>query len=456
MGSPIRRPTPPPPPPAPRPSSRTSRSIRHPDAPPASKTQKSYTRRARQLIARGLKELGGVADATDAVTGLAFLQWLIAQKPSWKATSWRQNKAALCHVYERAVETLTERRESESDPAAAERLTERIAATGLVLERLRAEGSSGCATESDQTSATKLKMLPEADRLAITSALARIRSRNAEALADYLLAGVRTGLRPVEWAGTRRLPEDGDGALVLRVPNAKAGPVRGHGPFRTLRFTGLPAEETVIILRWLERVRAAGDGVDALITALGDLLYVTTRRLWPRRRKQVALYSTRHAFAAVAKIFYDAAEVAALMGHATDETATRHYGRYRAGHALPPQLQALRERLPKPDPDEVRRNPPPPGGVARPPRRDARADAGRRRAATDRLTTSSPSSSFTKWPREESRATSFAISSRPCLTRCTRCSPTTAPTPRHPATSPRPLPSSRRRLQPVSHSELTA
>ena len=237
----------------------------------------------------------------------------------------------------------------------AARIAARIAAISLMLEELQAEGSSGCAADSDQTSATKLKALPEADRLAITAALARGRSRHAEALADYLLAGVRTGLRPVEWAGTRRLPDDGSGALVLRVPNAKVGPVRGHGPFRTMTFTGLPAEETAIILRWLDRVRAEGDSADALLTALGDLLYVTTRRLWPRRRMQVALYSARHAFAATAKLFYDAAEVAALMGHASDETATRHYGRYRAGRALPPELQALREKLPKPDPDEVGR-----------------------------------------------------------------------------------------------------
>ncbi len=55
-----------------------------------------------------------------------------------------------------------------------------------------------------------------------------------------------------------------------------------------------------------------------------------------------------------------------------------------------------------------------------------------------------------------SQATSFAISLRPCITRCTRCSPTTASTSPRPATSPRPLPSSRRRSQPARPSEPTA
>ena len=56
------------------------------------------------------------------------------------------------------------------------------------------------------------------------------------------------------------------------------------------------------------------------------------RDIFPNRRKYPSLYSTRHQFAANLKAAeFTKCEIAALMGHAVDTTATMHYGRKRHG-----------------------------------------------------------------------------------------------------------------------------
>ncbi|MGZ8160209.1 MAG: hypothetical protein ACXWT4_15560, partial [Methylobacter sp.] len=63
-----------------------------------------------------------------------------------------------------------------------------------------------------------------------------------------------------------------------------------------------------------------------------DCLYKANRKIWPRRPKSICLYSARHQFAADAKKSgLSKTAIAALMGHASQETAATHYGRRTAG-----------------------------------------------------------------------------------------------------------------------------
>lgn len=311
-------------------------------------TEEAYLKRTRQLMRRYLKEQRGCAGM---ISDTAFVAWLIELKPRWAARTWRVYKAGVCAIFQREIALLSATISGQTSPDQA-RSTARIAALGRVLERLEAEGTSSCAAMSTATSAAKAKALSENERAEILAALRGIRSRYARELDDYLLAGTRTGLRPAEWAETR--PSVGlGGELVLRVRNAKHDGVRGNGATRTLVFTHLPNVERAAILRWLGRVHAAGDDAGRLMVALGDLLRRATRRAWPRRKNFPSLYSVRHAFAALCKLAYTPAEVAALMGHASDVTATHHYGRRRGGRTLPPEIQALIDRLPRPEPREV-------------------------------------------------------------------------------------------------------
>jgi integrase len=58
-----------------------------------------------------------------------------------------------------------------------------------------------------------------------------------------------------------------------------------------------------------------------------------TRACFGKRKRYPTLYSLRHQFAANAKACgLTKAEIAALMGHASEDTAGRHYARRTTGH----------------------------------------------------------------------------------------------------------------------------
>jgi hypothetical protein len=59
------------------------------------------------------------------------------------------------------------------------------------------------------------------------------------------------------------------------------------------------------------------------------------RKRWPNRDSHITLYSLRHQFSANAKASgFTRLEIAAMMGHAVDDTAVVHYGRKRSGFDL--------------------------------------------------------------------------------------------------------------------------
>ena len=70
-----------------------------------------------------------------------------------------------------------------------------------------------------------------------------------------------------------------------------------------------------------------------------------TLKLWSPKKKHPTLYSGRHQFSADMKNTLSKKEIAALMGHGTDDTATVHYGKKRYG--------TYKENHIIPDPDQV-------------------------------------------------------------------------------------------------------
>lgn len=314
-------------------------------------TRLAYLARVRQLGTRCRADLA--IEPGTRITSADLVRWLIARKSAWAPATWRVYKAAVAALLdERMAEQEARRHAHPEDEARAEAAIARLAGLREVLQR---ETQADCKTATRQTSGAKAKRLSPVDRAAIMDALTRGRARHAGPLVNYLVAGVRTGLRPCEWPSAVLLPCSDPGVLVLRVANAKADALRAHGPHRTLRFVALPEADRAAIVRWM-RITAACEpaAYDELLGRLSDLLYRTTRPLWPRRTMHPTLYSVRHEFSAVAKRAYERAEVAALMGHATDLTASTHYGRSRAGVGQEaPDLSEAIACLPRPDPDEV-------------------------------------------------------------------------------------------------------
>ena len=129
-----------------------------------------------------------------------------------------------------------------------------------------------------------------------------------------------TGLRPCEWA-TAKMQD-----RTLVVFNAKATNGRAFGPSRTLDLCKADANALRLIEAFLKIVAARrGDLYADMYNGARNLITKVARNTLSRRSKYPTLYTARHAFSSKAKTVFSKQEVAALMGHASSETAPRHY-----------------------------------------------------------------------------------------------------------------------------------
>lgn len=290
-------------------------------------TQTSYRRRARDLIRKCRRELN--IHHNEALDYRRFVGWLITRKPQWSRTTWRQYKAAV--VYALEIEA-----GQHHDPVAQE-----------ALEALLPVDVEGCLATTKRTSGAKLKRFPLRDYRQIMAYLEDHPNRWSADLQRWLAASLLTGLRPREWAQASLERRGDEDALV--VVNAKATNQRAHGPTRTILLGGLTDDERELIAEHLERATlfAKAGEFPRFYHGCAAVLSRVARKLWPKRVEHVTLYSTRHQFSADAKASgLLPEELAALMGHAVDTTAGKHYGKKTAG------LDMIRVR---PDPREVAR-----------------------------------------------------------------------------------------------------
>jgi hypothetical protein len=211
-----------------------------------------------------------------------------------------------------------------------------------------------------RTSQRKQKGIDNLDRIC-HAALATM-SPNRQALVAYLQAGTLAGARFSEWPTAKFGPSEVTGfKFKLTLGNGKQGNGRAHGEVRTLLWEDLPADQVRFVKKWIEiSAKAAEEGrYETLHGTLGDLMHRVTAKLFPKMKRRPTLSSVRDAAVARWKQAYIAeaeteegrrlgrAIVAALMGHATDESATKHYARARKGGGKYP--------IPRADPAEVAR-----------------------------------------------------------------------------------------------------
>jgi integrase len=304
------------------------------------KTEKAYRTRAKQVAVAASKAAGRRLSPTE------LAQSLIARRPELASSSFRQNRAALSFMMNEVAE---------NQPALG---PEMRAAIALLKDVESIEKPDDGAPRTSQQKQKRLD--DDLDRIC-HGALAST-SPNASTLVDCLTVGSLTGARLVEWPTANFRPSsDPDYAWELTFVNGKQGNGRAHGETRVLRWEWLPEELVAQTKAWIFAAReAAGNGsYETLISTLESLMRRVTKQLFPRRQRRPTLSSARHAAAARWKKVYvvparsaedrelGLAMVAALLGHASDETATRHYAR--AGEA------EGRFPVPTPDPAEVAR-----------------------------------------------------------------------------------------------------
>jgi len=157
-----------------------------------------------------------------------------------------------------------------------------------------------------------------------------------------------TGLRPIEWhsAEVRRI----DNQLWLRVRNAKQGNGRTHGAYRHVSLYQFQDEIVDIIKATTKMCAASLDAhgrwlpPEKFRAKLSAAFSKYSRTVLYGRKRTIPIYCARHQFCAnLKKAGYTRSAIAALMGHASDETAFRHYLHGRWGHSGGPLPVAVAE-----------------------------------------------------------------------------------------------------------------
>lgn len=279
----------------------------------------------------------------DEVSPREAADWLSFRSTDLRASSWRQYKAAVvAGMIARGLLT----------PQQAEEF--RSTVTLQALDNAEARRNLPI-----KTSHRTRKRLDDEELALLIAALQHGKGQYDAALAALVEAGQRAGLRPCEWAKVR-LVRQKSGVTTLLVRNAKSTNGRSHGMFRRLHWSTVnDGEHIQIIERWIKIVDRWLAGTRASRRKqlwlehrikLRDRFADVCRGLWPRRTTQPSLYTTRHIFAAAAKERYTRIEVAALLGHAVDETATSHYARPARGKRRPKNVY-----LPEPSVRDISR-----------------------------------------------------------------------------------------------------
>jgi hypothetical protein len=288
-------------------------------------TSASYLSKGRLLINRYKREIGLPIDYDD-FDAREFVTWLLSLKPGVAASTWR--------VYRQAAYYTIQGKPDDDIDAALEMLDNDII-----------EGDEPRTAPKDEpplrrTSAQKEKRLPKEDLDKYLAYLQyKSRSHLAPILADWLVAGCWTGLRPNEWKATSlesfEDPETGERHVWLLVMNSKTTNNRGNGLVRTIDLSDVPVQ----ILARIKRMSDQGlawheDGRFATMQSqISQVLYKMGEDIFPRRKRHYCLYSCRHQFIANMKSVMKPEEVSALSGHGVTKTAKQNYGKKAAAWA---------------------------------------------------------------------------------------------------------------------------
>lgn len=282
-------------------------------------------RHADRLRERG--DLGGVTDQNLAMA----LAWQ-ARLPNVQPATARLYRAAVLFAIEQQPGALDAHALEILSPDCTEVETER--AHQLATER-------GANLRTLRGSQQRAEHLAKDDWIALITALRASDSQWGSTAADWLVCSRVTGLRPCEWQHASL-----EGA-TLKVVNAKATHQRSHGRQRTIDLHMVSKVLLDLLGAFIQFIRQhPGEAFEALYNRARDLIADVGRRTLTKRRRYPTLYTARHMFAASAKASCSKAEVAALMGHASIETAERHYAAARhARNGFPLEV--------RPDPRDV-------------------------------------------------------------------------------------------------------
>lgn len=249
---------------------------------------------------------------------LSAVEWcLLHHVPDWSQSTYKMTRLG----YELIIKQLLQQQRIPADEANA------------ALVKLSQHKGLKKNERTKKTSARRKKNLSPEQLADIQRYVLGKNNKWGKALLVWLKAGVATGLRPNEWQ-TAELSEN-EGRLLLTCENFKANETRSYAKERTIDLSGLPEEYITAVKEHLATVKYMQQNnlYDVYAKGCSDLLRLCNRKLWPKRKANVTLYTGRHQFSANAKasVDCDERERAAMMGHKTVITSRERYGKGRYG-----------------------------------------------------------------------------------------------------------------------------
>lgn len=276
------------------------------------KTKQDYLKKVEQLIKKIKRE-----NNVDIVDERLLVAWLLNHRENINKNTFRYYKSAILYY-----------------------LTD-IIATDIAIEsanHLNKFTSEMSYKKSNKTSAKKSKKINQEDLIKIFDYMDKNESKWNVYVKNWLIAGILCGLRPSEWINSELILNNETNVYSLYVKNAKNSNGRANGDFRTIVLTDVTEDEINIIRQHMYDIKnfsnLSHDGFEKFYKDCSARLNYINKQVFTRRTKNITLYSARHQFSANAKHSgLKTTEIAALMGHAVDETATQHYGRKNYGNS---------------------------------------------------------------------------------------------------------------------------
>lgn len=291
-------------------------------------TKALYLKRAKDLIEKSYKEASKGAEYKKItentviyrdIVDNTFIGMSLLNTCIWFKKFWASNlRPATVRQYRASLRFFSER-EHENQKVNSEYL----AKINQVLDSVKGGDKK---TLEDRTSSAKQKHLKEEKLKLIIDDLKDSKSKWSKMTIVWLQAAINTGLRPIEWTDTTYDKEKD----CLIVKNAKNTNSRSHGEFRTIYLSHIEAKTKQNIRNHLliSQHHSQQEQWIQYYRGCSSLLQRTCKKLFPRSKKHISLYSGRHQYSANLKASgLKSNEIAALMGHSTDETAMETYGK---------------------------------------------------------------------------------------------------------------------------------
>lgn len=289
-----------------------------------------YLKRGKLLWARANNEL---ARSHSIMLPTDYLSWLKTILPELKPASRRQYIAA-------SRQWLGKMKVDVEHPPEDITFIENLEIAIEQILKMQSSDFNGLSQQpkpwKGKTSSQKAKKLSDDNLKLLFAQSINMKGKWLKLALIWLKVNSLVGLRPIEWRDA--VLSEHEGQINLVVHNAKNTNGRSNGDLRHINLSNLEAEKLKSIrfqLKIAHSHNSSDESWKFYYDGIRKTLHRLTRKTFKIQRNYPTLYTSRHQFAANAKsVGMTKAEVAALMGHAVDDTAGSHYGKKKHGGGI--------------------------------------------------------------------------------------------------------------------------